>query len=318
MVSRHEDRPSAGEGRAGGPIRAARVAADWGTSNLRAFALDEAGNRLAEAHSDAGMGRLSPPDYEPALLALIGGWLDPKRVTPVVVCGMAGARQGWIEAAYRAVPCAPVGGPFARPRLGSRLVEVFIVPGLSQAGPADVMRGEETQIAGVLAARPDFAGVVCLPGTHSKWAVVRAGRVERFLTLMTGELFSLLSTQSVLRHGLAGADGATDGEAFAMAVRETVAEPSGFAASLFRLRAEGLLAGLPPATARSRLSGLLIGFEMAAARFLWQDFQTLVVGADPLAALYAKALTLVGGEAETLSGEAMALAGLAEAFERIG
>lgn len=299
-------------------IHAARIAADWGTSNLRVFALDAAGTVLAEASSDRGMGKLTPPDYEPALLALAGPWLDPKRVTPVLVCGMAGARQGWVEAAYRTVPCPPVGGPFARPKVTSPLIEVFIVPGLSQAEPADVMRGEETQIAGLLAARPGFAGVVCLPGTHSKWAVVRAGRVERFLTLMTGELFALLSTQSVLRHGLAGGDAQTDEEAFAVAVRETFAAPEDFAASLFRLRAEGLLASLPPAAARSRLSGLLIGLEMAAARFLWQDEKTLVVGSGPLAALYGKALTVVGGDAEPVSGEAMAVAGLAQAFREIG
>lgn len=295
---------------------AASIAADWGTSNLRVFALDASGTVLAEASSDRGMGKLTPPEYEPALLALIAGWLDPGRVTPVLVCGMAGARQGWIEAAYRAVPCKPVGGPFAKPKVASPLIDVFIVPGLSQAEPADVMRGEETQIAGVLAGRPDFEGVICLPGTHSKWAVVHGGRVERFLTLMTGELFALLSTQSVLRHGMSGEG--TDDEAFAAAVRKTVAAPTEFAASLFRLRAEGLLANLSPAAARSRLSGLLIGLEMAAARALWQDEKTLVVGTGALATLYGRALTLLGADAELVSGEAMALAGLAEAFKGFG
>ncbi|PZU24274.1 MAG: 2-keto-3-deoxy-galactonokinase [Shinella sp.] len=295
---------------------AASIAADWGTSNLRVFALDDTGNVIAEAASDKGMGKLTPPDYEPALLALISGWLDPNRVTPVLVCGMAGARQGWIEAAYRAVPCTPVGGPFARPKVESPLIDVFIVPGLSQAEPADVMRGEETQIAGVLAGRPDFEGVICLPGTHSKWAVVHGGRVERFLTLMTGELFALLSTQSVLRHGMPGEE--TDEDAFAAAVRKTVVAPTDFAASLFRLRAEGLLVNLSPAAARSRLSGLLIGLEMAAARALWQDEKTLVVGTGMLARLYGRALMLLGADAELVSGEAMALAGLAEAFKGFG
>lgn len=291
---------------------AARIAADWGTSNLRVFALDAGGAVLAEATSDRGMGKLTPPDYEDALLSLVSGWLDPARVTPVLVCGMAGARQGWIEAAYRSVPCTPVGGPFAKPPVKSALIEVFIVPGLSQDEPADVMRGEETQIAGVLAARPGFEGVICLPGTHSKWAVVHGGKVERFLTLMTGELFSLLATQSVLRHGMTGEDG--DDEAFAAAVRRTVASPGEFAASLFRLRAENLLAGLSPAAARGRLSGLLIGLEMAAARALWQDEKTLVVGTGALAALYTRALGLLGAEVEAISGEAMALGGLAQAL----
>lgn len=289
-----------------------RIAADWGTSNLRVFALDEAGTVFAEARSDRGMGTLEPSQYEGALLALVSGWLDPSRVTPVFVCGMAGARQGWIEAAYRKVPCTPVGGPFTKPKVESPLIEVFIVPGLSQAEPADVMRGEETQIAGVLASRLGFEGVLCLPGTHSKWAVVHGGMVERFMTMMTGELYALLSTRSVLRHGLSEDEG-LDEDAFALAVRKTTAAPVEGMAGLFRLRAEGLLSGLSPLAARSRLSGLLIGQEMAATRGLWQDEKVLVIGSGALAPLYARALTLLGGDAETISGADMALGGLATA-----
>lgn len=294
------------------------IAVDWGTSNLRAFALDASGALLAEAASDQGMGRLTPDGYEPVLLDLIGPWLDPGRVTPVAVCGMAGARQGWTEAAYRAVPCAPVGGPFARPPVQSPLIDVFIVPGLSQAEPADVMRGEETQIAGVLAARPGFSGIVCLPGTHSKWAMVKGGRVERFSTFMTGELFALLSHESVLRHGFAGAGKETDWPAFEAATRETAANPQLFAARLFSLRAESLLTGLSADVAQSRLSGQLVGMELAAARDYWLEGAVTIIGNGGLSQLYRRALTLFGVEAETVSGEATVLAGLAQVFESIG
>ena len=293
---------------------AEKIAADWGTSNLRAFALDGAGRVIAEASSDDGMGKLGREQFEPALLSLIGGWLDPDRVTPVAICGMAGARQGWMEAAYRSVPCTPVGGPFARPPVESPLIDVFIVPGLSQSAPADVMRGEETQIAGVLAARPGFSGILCLPGTHSKWVEVREGHVERFVTAMTGELFALLSGQSVLRHGMTGGEDGIDDDAFAQALRASFETPEQFAASLFRLRAEGLLNGLPPNVARSRLSGLLIGQELAAMRFLWQGKTSLVVGAGRLAGLYGQALALLGGTGEIVSGETMVLSGLSQAF----
>lgn len=293
---------------------AEKIAADWGTSNLRAFALDGAGRVIAEASSYDGMGKLGREQFEPALLSLIGGWLDPDRVTPVAICGMAGARQGWMEAAYRSVPCTPVGGPFARPPVESPLIDVFIVPGLSQAAPADVMRGEETQIAGVLAARPGFSGILCLPGTHSKWVEVREGHVERFVTAMTGELFALLSGQSVLRHGMTGGEDGIDDDAFAQALRASFETPEQFAASLFRLRAEGLLNGLPPNVARSRLSGLLIGQELAAVRFLWQGKTSLVVGAGRLTGLYGQALALLGGTGEIVSGETMVLSGLSQAF----
>lgn len=293
-------------------IAADWIAADWGTSNLRAWAISDAGAVLAQADSDRGMGRLTAGGYEPALLDLIGGWLAPARTTPVLVCGMAGARQGWVEAAYRPVPCPPLGLPLtAAPTADPRLA-VSIVPGLSQVRPsADVMRGEETQIAGALARHPGFDGIVCLPGTHSKWAEVSAGEVVSFRSFMTGELFDLLATQSVLRHGLA-ADG-WDDDAFDAAVAEAMARPEALAARLFTLRAEGLLAGLSPDRARARLSGLLIGAELAAARPWWLGRDVLLVGAGTLAALYARALAPLGVTPRTLPAEGAALAGLAQA-----
>ena len=163
------------------------IAVDWGTSHLRAFAMQGGGDqarRLEERHSDRGMGKLSRGEFEPALLALVEDWLasPPAKPMLVVICGMAGARQGWIEAPYRPTPGTPTGPdgmqpvPTSDPRLCA-----FIVPGLSQMKPADVMRGEETQIAGALALNPGFDGVICLPGTHSKW-VACFGRRSRQLS----------------------------------------------------------------------------------------------------------------------------------------
>ena len=129
------------------------IAVDWGTSHLRAFAMGPAGV-LDERTSDQGMGKLKREGFEPALLALIAEWLGAGAMQ-IVVCGMACARQGWIEAPYRPAPCVPVakGAFIAAPTLDPRL-NVQILPGLSQAKPADVMRGEETQIAGALALHP--------------------------------------------------------------------------------------------------------------------------------------------------------------------
>lgn len=293
------------------------IAADWGTSNLRVWALD-AGGILAEASSDRGMGSLTTEGYEPALLDLIGDWLPQGRVTPVIACGMVGARQGWREAAYRAVPCSPVdAGALTQVATRDPRIRFTIAPGLSQRQPADVMRGEETQIAGALALYPGFDGVICLPGTHSKWAHVSAGEVVSFQTFMTGELFALLSKQSVLRHGLAaeGADPADfDGGAFDAGVSETLSRPERLAARLFGLRAEGLLAGLSPATGRSRLSGLLIGAELAAARPYWLGQRVALIGAPLLNDAYARALGAQGVGAETLDATACTLAGLSTLY----
>jgi len=291
------------------------IAVDWGTTHLRAFAMGPAGV-LAEAESDDGMATLARDGYEPALMRLVAPWLAPGAPVDIIACGMVGSRQGWLEAPYRDTPCAPldpptlVTVPLADPRLTLRLV-----PGLRQVRPADVMRGEETQIAGALAAMPGFDGVLCLPGTHSKWVHVSAGEVVSFQTCMTGELFALLSTQSVLRHGMAG-DG-WDEHSFINALSDAMSQPERFSARLFSLRAEALIAALPAAAARARLSGLLIGIELAATRPYWLGQQVVIVGAPKLAATYAAALAAQGVVARTLPAAACTIAGLAFARSSI-
>lgn len=266
---------------------------------------------LDERSSDNGMGKLTRDAFEPALVELIADWLG-QGVTDVVVCGMAGARQGWIEAAYASVPGPALGGrPMTRAPTRDPRLNVQIVPGLAQARPADVMRGEETQIAGALALNPGFDGVICLPGTHSKWAHVSAGEVVSFQTFMTGELFALLSGQSVLRHGIAPEG--WDPAAFDGGLSDAIARPERFAAQLFGLRAEGLLNGLDPVAARSRLSGLLIGAELAAARPYWLGQPVLLVGAQALSRAYAHALTTQGARPRPLDDKACTLAGLTAA-----
>lgn len=284
------------------------IAVDWGTSNLRAWAMAANGTVLADAESDEGMGKLTRDGFEPALLRLIGPWLDGH--PPVIACGMVGSRQGWVEAPYRAVPCTPldraalIPAPTVDPRLN-----VMIAPGLMQAQPADVMRGEETQIAGALHLMPGYDGVLCLPGTHSKWAHVSAGEVVSFQTFMTGELFALLSTASVLRHGMQGAG--WDNEAFDTAVSDALSRPERLGARLFSLRAQGLITGLSPEAARSRLSGLLIGMELAGAKPYWLGQPVTLIGAEKLSAAYARALAAQGVEAQRLSVTDCTLAGLA-------
>lgn len=287
------------------------IAADWGTTNLRVWAMDRAGRVLARAVSDRGMGQLAREDYEPALLALAGGWLGDGPV-PVLVCGMAGSRQGWAEAPYAAVPCAPLAaGRTARPPVRDGRLRVHLVAGLMQASPADVMRGEETQIAGYLAGRPQFDGVLCLPGTHSKWVRISAGEVVSFQTFMTGEMFALLAGQSVLRHSVAG-DG-WDEASFDEGVDQAISRPERIAARLFALRAEGLLHGLTSDKARARLSGLLIGAELAGARPYWLGQEVVLIGAETVGGAYRRGLAAQGVTATLADGEATVLAGLTAA-----
>jgi 2-dehydro-3-deoxygalactonokinase len=288
------------------------IAADWGTSNLRVWAMSPDGSALDRAESDDGMGRLERAGFEPALIRLIAPWLPTGRTTTVVACGMVGSRQGWIEAPYRAVPCAPLdAGHMVSPAVTDRRIAVRVVPGLKQDRPADVMRGEETQIAGLLARDPDFDGVLCLPGTHSKWVRISAGEVVGFQTCLTGELFAILAGQSVLRHSV-GKDG-WDDVAFAEAVSDAMSRPERVAARLFTLRADALLTGLSPAVARARLSGLLIGMELAATRGYWLGQDVVLIGADKISAAYRAALSEQGIAARLMQVEDMTLAGLTAA-----
>ena len=294
------------------PEKAAWFAVDWGTTHLRVWALDHVGKTLAALTSDQGMGDLAPDDFEPVLLSLIEPLLADASVTSVICCGMVGARQGWAEAPYVAVPCAPPDANAAlRVDTKDPRLDVRILPGLSQARPADVMRGEETQIAGFLSHEPNFDGVLCLPGTHAKWAHISAGEVVSFQTYMTGELFALLSKRSVLRHGLQ--DEGWDNDCFAEAVSDGLSRPQALASAMFSLRADSLLHGFSSAKARARLSGLLIGLELAGSRPYWLGRDVVLLGDGALVSRYETALAIQGVQARRANAEALTLAGLSAA-----
>lgn len=279
------------------------IACDWGTSNLRLWAM-AGGDVVAEAESDRGMGSLAPGDFEGALRDAMGDWAP----APVVACGMVGARQGWTEAPYAAVPCPPLAGPLKR--VPGTDLSVHIVPGLKQDHPGDVMRGEETQIAGFLSMNADWDGVVCLPGTHTKWVHVSAGEVVSFQTVMTGELFSLLARKSVLRHAIAEG---WDEAAFETAVGEALTRPERVSTELFGIRAAFLLHDAPTSQGYARLSGLLIGSELAATRNHWLGREIAIIGAHRLAGAYRLALSYQGAHAMEVKPGPATLAGLREA-----
>lgn len=255
------------------------------------------------------MGKLAPEGFERALFAMVDDLLPPNQSTPVIVCGMAGARGGWKEAGYREVPCEPVAAGGLTPvETKDKRISAIIVPGLSQSQPPDVMRGEETQLAGLVATTGVADAVACLPGTHSKWVLIVGGRVISFTTFMTGELFAVTAEHSILRHSIAG-NGYNE-EAFLAAVAQMLEAPEELSGALFSIRAASLLEGLGREAARSRLSGLLIGAELAATRTRWEGRKVHLVGADTLAGAYATALEHAGATVVRHDAEALTLAGL--------
>ena len=216
--------------------------------------------------------------------------------------------SGWVVSTPRTWISSPLPG-YSDARLCGGLVHK------NASGARDVMRGEETQIAGFLKFNPEFDGILCMPGTHTKWVHISAEEVVSFQTCMTGELFALLSKQSVLRHSVAG-DG-FDAGAFGAAIDDAMARPQNLATDLFSLRAGGLVADQTQATARARLSGLLIGAELAATRPYWLGQNVVILGDDALANLYRDGLATQGVSTATADICEITLAGLTAAHAAI-
>lgn len=292
------------------------VAIDWGTSNVRAWGIGAEGTIAFANGSDRGMGRIGRSDFPAVLDELVGAMTRGR--TEIVICGMAGARQGWIEAPYLETPAnlRELGRGAVKPAGADPRFSVRILPGVCQrtVGHEDVMRGEETQLLGLLALRPDFAGTVILPGTHSKWATLDAGRITRFETAMTGELYELLAEHSVLRHSLSGERvGPATEEGLTEGIAAGLARPEIVTALLFRTRAANLIADKGADWCAGYLSGLLIGAEIAGHRNWLVGGAVPLVGSDRLSRLYARALRLLGIESFAIDAAEATIAGLKEA-----
>lgn len=271
---------------------------DWGSSHLRGYRFDAESLVLETRAYPWGVGALPAGGFPAALARLLEGW----PVAPMLACGMVGSRHGWIEAPYAELPvdARDLAATLAHvevPRRG----RLSIVPGLHSAAGPDVMRGEETQLVGALALHGDLhaSAQIVLPGTHSKWATVRDGRVQAFRTVMTGELYALLRKHSVLGVSMPGNDdGAFHADAFARGVLS--ARDSGAAGGfsrLFSVRSLWLDGLLPTEAMADYLSGLLIGEELRMAAVLESaetDRPLCLIGAPGLCERYVRAMALIG------------------------
>ncbi|MDW6024574.1 2-dehydro-3-deoxygalactonokinase [Mesorhizobium sp. BAC0120] len=296
------------------------AAVDWGTTRFRAWLLDEAGEVIAERRSEEGLLSLSRDRFAEVLEGHLEA-MGADSSLPVVICGMAGSRQGWIEAPYVPTPASLAEIFTSAVAVPGTRRDVRMVPGVAQRDPArpDVMRGEETQLAGVAGLHKGDDLIVCMPGTHSKWVELESGAIKRFSTWMTGELFSVLAGHSILRHSV-GAEPArvAPGDAvFGAWLDDGLANPGDAASRLFRIRASTLLLDMRPAEASAALSGLLIGSEVASAKGMFGEQKKLVlVVSGPLGDLYSEALKRAGFSATLVDADTAARRGLAEAARR--
>ncbi|WP_406873094.1 2-dehydro-3-deoxygalactonokinase [Aminobacter sp. P9b] len=296
------------------------AAVDWGTTRLRVWLLDGTGAVVDERRSDEGLLTAQHKGFA----SVLDRHLKDMGATdglPAIVCGMAGARQGWIEAPYVEVPSSLsdiLGAAVPVPGAGR---DVRIVPGLAQRNPRtpDVMRGEETQLAGIAGLIGSGSHFVCMPGTHSKWVIAEGGAISGFGTWATGEMFSVLAQHSILRHSIGDkpAKVTPDNQVFRDWCQEALFDAD-IGARLFGIRAAGLLSGLGQEDAAAALSGLLIGAEIASAtkRFGRRGAPVILVVSGPLGALYAEALRLDGIDVTMADADEAVLAGLVAAARR--
>ena len=287
----------------------ALIACDWGTTNFRMFLFGTDGEIIARHAANIGLKNLGVLSFEQALASVMKDDFDRPDL-PILLSGMVGSRQGWAEAPYVACPAGLkeiVAGLVEAP---SDKLKVKIVPGLSSqnadSGIHNVMRGEETQIYGCAGSKGE--GVFLLPGTHSKWARLEAGVITGFNSYMTGEMFSLLKSHSIL--GDLMADDIDDVDAFKLGVDRAMNDKS-FLSLIFSVRTEGLFGKIAPQSLSSYMSGLLIGSEVRVEILRHGVRPVGIVGDGTLSKLYKRALEHTGFTEVTIhDGDAASAKGL--------
>lgn len=284
------------------------IVVDWGTTHLRAYRLRASGDVEAGRSLPSGIMSIAAGGFANALEEAIEDW-NELADGPILMSGMIGSRQGWLEVPY--VEC-PAGlyelAAGVRPVPSAKARPVFVCPGLicrDADNVADVMRGEEVQIFGALSSiSTTQPAAVCLPGTHSKHALVRSGRIERFLTHMTGEVFALLRDHSIL--GRLTAERRPSLDAFDDGLRRS-RQAAGLLHHVFGVRTRVLTNQLDAAHLMDYLSGILIGHELISSPL---QPPVLIVGDPALCELYQRAFAHFGDEAKAISADVATTRGL--------
>jgi 2-dehydro-3-deoxygalactonokinase len=277
------------------------VAIDWGTSSLRGALLDADGRVLDERSAPRGILSVPAGEFGAVFESLVGDWMRGPGRPRCLISGMAGSKQGWVEAPYCACPAGLT-------EIAAKVIPVdgdriALVPGLSveHDGVPDVMRGEEVQIFGAVALTGQRDGLFVLPGTHNKWARVADGRVTGFRTFMTGEFYALLGTHSILSRTI-DTQAPLDEAAFMLGVAQA-GNNEGLLHNAFGARTLSLFGRMGAADLASYLSGLLIGEELRT-QSLHAKGEVVLIGAPALTQRYELALHASGVASRTLGAEA--------------
>jgi 2-dehydro-3-deoxygalactonokinase len=286
---------------------------DWGTSNFRAFRFDNNGKVIDRRSYPLGILKVREGRFAETLRERVGDWIASGE-KHVLLCGMVGSRQGWSEANYLECPVTIDDLARAVVRIPYAEAIAMLIPGVigkDSNGVPEVMRGEETETMGIV---DDCGGcgLVCLPGTHTKWIEIKERSIVSFLTCMTGDVFAALRRDTILSK-LMNAEAAIDEENFLRGVTRS-ADVGGLLHHLFSVRTLVLTGTLTEDDTASYLSGLLIGHEVRSV--MPANANVHLVGAEQLCNLYQQAIEVCGGSA-TLEDKDAAARGLAAIGRRL-
>lgn len=288
-------------------MQARLIGLDWGTSSLRAYRFGENGQVLDTRELAQGIMQVRGGAFDQALAEACGDWRTAEPALPMIACGMIGSAQGWREVPYCSAPASAQSlaeGLLAVPVQGGG--QLNIVPGILQNGALpNVMRGEETQVFGLLEALQDDQdttrpALIGLPGTHSKWVKADTDRIQHFDTFMTGELYAAACAHTILARTQRPSD-SFQGEAFDRGVKVALSDAGrlGVLATLFSARTLGLTGALAPTEQADYLSGLMIGHETSALvqanpRLSQPGARVVLIGNTCLCQRYERALAACG------------------------
>lgn len=290
------------------------IGVDWGTSNFRAFRFDDTGGVIERRSYPIGILKVREGRFAETLEEHVGDWLTGGE-TRVLLCGMVGSRQGWAEANYLRCPVKIDDLADAVVRIPFAGAEAMLTPGVmgeDAEGVPEVMRGEETEAMGIVD-DCDGCGLVCLPGTHTKWIELKNRSITSFLTSMTGDVYAALRKHTILSK-LMNPEAVIHESSFLRGVDRS-ADAGGLLHHLFSVRTLALTGDLNDDTTASYLSGLLIGHEVRAV--MTRSAHVHLVGAPQLCELYELAIAACGGTS-TLEDEDAAARGLAAIGRRLG
>ncbi|WGL18380.1 2-dehydro-3-deoxygalactonokinase [Microbulbifer bruguierae] len=288
-----------------------RIVVDWGTTNIRAHLVDSDGGIAGSRNAPRGVHNCDG-NFSDVLREYCGDWQIRWPGIPVYLCGMIGSRTGWVEAPY-------VGSPARPEALYRGLVpvpgenNVFVVPGvrcITPAGSPDVMRGEESQVLGVIAQGNIQNALVILPGTHSKWVRVRDGRIYDFATFFTGEMYALLHSHSSI--GAVLKQEGHNRASFQRGLTESIGL-GGLLNQVFTARSRTLCEDVTGQSMSAYLSGILIGSEFIHGQQLFAaEGEILLVGDKQLVTLYQQAAAHFGLEQRALDAAYAVVHGVAK------